>query len=328
MGGIFRTVGHFSGKLLPFFLLSFLLHAALFLLPFAPPQGAPHHGGGSVVLLVAGKGTGQEGRYRKPSARTSIKRPGGKPAVKRKRSSAAPRKEARSRPKRTKAVELVRKREKRAKRPEKAKAVRKRKKLSHRFEKAGKKGRYRRKMRPKESRASSPEAKKAARTPRQKAVGPSASIPPSPVPSSVKAKKSDSRGDGSLARAAKKGKVAPPPASSGKKGPTGKAAAASGPVSATVGVGNGPRILDWVPPAYPLVARRLREQGRVLLRLRIDASGQVTRVQVVKSLGFGLDEAAVAAVKRSRFQPATRHGMPVACIALLPVDFKLRSGDE
>jgi protein TonB len=66
----------------------------------------------------------------------------------------------------------------------------------------------------------------------------------------------------------------------------------------------------------------------VVLRLHIDSDGQVAKVEVVTSAGYGFDRAAVAAVKRSRFQPASRNGRPVACLALLPVEFKLRRGEE
>jgi protein TonB len=79
------------------------------------------------------------------------------------------------------------------------------------------------------------------------------------------------------------------------------------------------------PPEYPLRARRLHKEGRVLLRLHLDPAGEVRVAEVVESAGYGFDESAVAAVKSSRFRPATQNGVPVACLALLPVRFELQA---
>jgi len=59
-------------------------------------------------------------------------------------------------------------------------------------------------------------------------------------------------------------------------------------------------------PPYPLLSRRLGEEGRVELILEMDAGGVVTKVSVTKSSGYSrLDEAARSALLDSRFAPTS-----------------------
>lgn len=90
------------------------------------------------------------------------------------------------------------------------------------------------------------------------------------------------------------------------------------------GTPGGPAIARMVMPEYPREARRLGKEGTVVLRISLDAAGEVAAVDVLQTPGYGLDESAREAVMRSRFRPATAHGKPVACQAILPVHFKLR----
>ena len=63
--------------------------------------------------------------------------------------------------------------------------------------------------------------------------------------------------------------------------------------------------LNNPPPAYPTVSKRAGEQGRVMLRVRVDAKGTVEEIEVQATSGFPrLDEAARDAVRRWRFMPA------------------------
>ena len=78
-----------------------------------------------------------------------------------------------------------------------------------------------------------------------------------------------------------------------------------------------------VEPTYPEVARKARIAGIVIVECIIDKSGNVTNVQVLKPLPFGLDQAAVDAVKRWKFKPGTLNGQPVDVIFNLTVNFKL-----
>jgi protein TonB len=87
---------------------------------------------------------------------------------------------------------------------------------------------------------------------------------------------------------------------------------------------NAPQFLHREMPVYPLIARRLGREGRVLLRLTIDENGRLLNIEVLERAGFGFTEAAIEAVKKSTFRPAMQDGRPVLSKALLPVSFKLR----
>jgi protein TonB len=59
--------------------------------------------------------------------------------------------------------------------------------------------------------------------------------------------------------------------------------------------------------------------------MRITAQGSVADVHLERSAGHAdLDESAMEAVRRSRFDPARRDGEPVAVWVLIPVEFKLQ----
>ena len=77
-------------------------------------------------------------------------------------------------------------------------------------------------------------------------------------------------------------------------------------------------------PVYPKAAQRLGMQGRVLLRVRVLASGQVGALEVKQGSGRELlDEAALAAVKNWTFAPAKRGSIAIDAWALVPIEFKL-----
>lgn len=79
------------------------------------------------------------------------------------------------------------------------------------------------------------------------------------------------------------------------------------------------------PPIYPRQARRLGQQGTVLLRVRISATGQVLGIEVAGSSGHELlDMAARDAVRNWRFQPARQGTSAVEGIVEVPVSFRLR----
>jgi protein TonB len=90
------------------------------------------------------------------------------------------------------------------------------------------------------------------------------------------------------------------------------------------GTPGGPAIVRLVRPVYPHEARRLGKEGQVILRLSLQASGEVGAIEILQTAGFGMDEAACKAVWQSRFRPASRGGRPVGCQAILPVRFTLR----
>ncbi|HSH85283.1 MAG TPA: energy transducer TonB, partial [Guyparkeria sp.] len=83
--------------------------------------------------------------------------------------------------------------------------------------------------------------------------------------------------------------------------------------------------LDNAPPSYPRAAQRLRQEGEVLLRVMVDADGRPIDWSVARSSGHArLDRAAMDAVAKWRFEPATRGGRPVKGEVIVPLDFRLR----
>ena len=80
-----------------------------------------------------------------------------------------------------------------------------------------------------------------------------------------------------------------------------------------------------VPLRYPPALSARKAQGTVLLRIFIDSAGAVRpeSTAVAESSGEpAFDSAAVAGVKGLRFQPAQRHGAPVAVSILFPIYFR------
>lgn len=77
-------------------------------------------------------------------------------------------------------------------------------------------------------------------------------------------------------------------------------------------------------PDYPEVARRARRGGTVILLATIDKEGRVTDLEVLRAEPLGLTEAALAAVRRWRFRPATLEDRPVAVYYHLTVRFETR----
>lgn len=82
---------------------------------------------------------------------------------------------------------------------------------------------------------------------------------------------------------------------------------------------------SFVQPQYSDEARAAGIEGRVKLKLTIDAQGNVTNVEVLAGLGHGLDENAIAAAKRMHFTPAMAHGKPQ--ISTFVVSFRFVLGE-
>jgi len=77
-------------------------------------------------------------------------------------------------------------------------------------------------------------------------------------------------------------------------------------------------------PVYPVDAERRHLEGKVTLRVEVSATGEPVSLSVAHSSGHDLlDQAALAAVRYWRFNPATRGGQPIAGIAEVPVQFRL-----
>lgn len=69
-----------------------------------------------------------------------------------------------------------------------------------------------------------------------------------------------------------------------------------------------PKPLNVPQPAYSDRAREAGIEGKVRVELTVDETGSVLSVRVLSGLGYGLDEAAVAAAQRATFEPARRCG--------------------
>jgi protein TonB len=77
-------------------------------------------------------------------------------------------------------------------------------------------------------------------------------------------------------------------------------------------------------PEYPRLARRLGEQGKVLLRVYVSVTGAAEQVEIRTSSGSPrLDAAAKAAVERWRFVPARQGDEPIAAWVEVPISFVL-----
>jgi TonB family protein len=76
-------------------------------------------------------------------------------------------------------------------------------------------------------------------------------------------------------------------------------------------------------PVYTQDARQLKIEGEVLVEVMFEASGQLHVIRVVRGLGHGLDESAMAAAGQVRFKPALRNGVPVDSAAVVHVVFEL-----
>jgi protein TonB len=68
---------------------------------------------------------------------------------------------------------------------------------------------------------------------------------------------------------------------------------------------------DYKAP-YPDEAKRAGVEGTVVLSVKVDAEGKVVAARVLSGPGYGLNEAALDAIKRFKFHPAIKNGEPVS----------------
>jgi protein TonB len=84
-----------------------------------------------------------------------------------------------------------------------------------------------------------------------------------------------------------------------------------------------PRPIYDPDPDYSDEARHAKYQGTVLLWVVVGADGRPRDIRVQRSLGMGLDEKAIEAVRRWEFEPAMKDGHPVAVQVNIEVSFRL-----
>jgi TonB family protein len=109
-----------------------------------------------------------------------------------------------------------------------------------------------------------------------------------------------------------------PPASTdlGKEAPAGSVFKVGGGVTA-------PRLIHSSEPKFSREARKKKVQGTCILSLVIGADGSPRDISVTRPLGFGLDDEAIKAVEKWRFEPAHKDGQPVKVRVNVEVNFKL-----
>jgi periplasmic protein TonB len=84
-----------------------------------------------------------------------------------------------------------------------------------------------------------------------------------------------------------------------------------------------------VDPTYPPASRRAGEQGTVRVKVLVDQKGRASQVQVAQSSGFPrLDQAAVDAVRKWRFQAATDGSNAIMAWTQVAVTFKLTDAEQ
>jgi TonB family protein len=84
-----------------------------------------------------------------------------------------------------------------------------------------------------------------------------------------------------------------------------------------------PKAIYAPVPPFSDEARKAKVQGTILLAVTVTASGDVADVKVVKGLGSGLDESAIATVRTWKFKPGTEDGTPVKSEINVEVSFHL-----
>lgn len=84
-----------------------------------------------------------------------------------------------------------------------------------------------------------------------------------------------------------------------------------------------PRLIFAPDPEFTDEARRGHYQGVCVVAVIVDPQGNTQRPQVVRRLGMGLDQKAIAVVRGYKFKPAISHGKPVAVQVDLQVNFRL-----
>ena len=76
---------------------------------------------------------------------------------------------------------------------------------------------------------------------------------------------------------------------------------------------------------YPEEAHKNNVEGKVIIEVVIDQDGSILETKVLKGIGSGCDEAAVAAIEKTKFLPAEQDGKNVKSKVVIPVSFKLKN---
>lgn len=114
----------------------------------------------------------------------------------------------------------------------------------------------------------------------------------------------------------------PAPAPHSTPAPPAATASTAAPPPKTV---SGVEYVQAPQPEYPAIARRMGEEGKVILRILVNEQGQPARIEVRQSSGYArLDDAARRAALRALFKPHLEDGRAVAVYALIPINFSMQ----
>lgn len=86
-------------------------------------------------------------------------------------------------------------------------------------------------------------------------------------------------------------------------------------------VGGMPAIIKLI--TYPTIAKNANVEGKVFVLAYINEKGGVDDVKILKGIGAGCDEAAIDAIKRSKFTPGKNGGVNVKVKLSLTITFKI-----
>jgi len=84
-----------------------------------------------------------------------------------------------------------------------------------------------------------------------------------------------------------------------------------------------PHLIYGPEPEFSEEARKAKYQGTVELEIVVGTDGRTHDIRVAQSLGMGLDEKAIEAIRQWKFEPSRKDGIPVAVLVDIEVDFHL-----
>ena len=84
-----------------------------------------------------------------------------------------------------------------------------------------------------------------------------------------------------------------------------------------------PHLIYGPEPEFSEEARKAKYQGTVVLQVVVGADGRTHDIRVAQSLGMGLDEKAIEAIRQWKFEPSHKNGVPVAVLVDIEVNFHL-----
>jgi len=83
-----------------------------------------------------------------------------------------------------------------------------------------------------------------------------------------------------------------------------------------------PRLIEKVEPVYTEEARQANVRGTVVIEGEVRPDGRFHSARITKSLGYGLDESALEAVRQWRFKPGEKDGEPTVVRATIEVNLR------